>query len=624
MNFGKPSSRNKLKSEQNSQEIVIGEIKEQEAGVEAPLSTSQKIRRVVEWGLMFLLPAMSFYLMEWYEHNPFEEVRPMAQWFNILLLELIAWILFFLIGKARAALRIELLLAMIFGLVNHYVMEFRSTPFVPWDIFSVGTAASVAGEYDFTPTKEVVIVTLIFVGILILLQFMKLKLSGKRIKWLIPAGGCVLALCILVNNLQDEDFQTSHSLYPFLFTPVYMTQVNGMAVTFTMNLQYIMVDKPQGYDADDAQALLAAYEEISGENAGTAETGGITGTVGTETEELPNIIVIMDEAFSDLGVLEELATNVDYMPFVHSLQQGEENTVTGTLHVSVCGGNTANSEFEFLTGNTMAFLPNGSIPYQQYIKGECSSIVSHLNELGYVTYAMHPYYASGWNRDEVYEWMGFSESIFLGDMISPSYLRKYVSDAYDFEMIQEIYEGKPQDQPLFLFNVTMQNHGSYGDSYENFTPDVTVEGNDSFVLSQYLSLVKETDEQLEDLISYFSEQEEKTVVVFFGDHQPADVVANQVRRVGADELETRYQVPYVIWANYDIEEGSGVDTSLNYLAAEAFERCGIPTSSYQDFLLELKETYPVISAVAQDFEEEESILNYKRLQYYEIFDWKEQ
>ena len=154
-----------MKSEQNSQEIVIGEIKEQEAGVEAPLSTSQKIRRVVEWGLMFLLPAVSFYLMEWYEHNPFEEVRPMAQWFNILLLELIAWILFFLIGKARAALRIEILLAMIFGLVNLYVMEFRSTPFVPWDIFSVGTAASVAGEYDFTPTKEVVIVSLIFVGI---------------------------------------------------------------------------------------------------------------------------------------------------------------------------------------------------------------------------------------------------------------------------------------------------------------------------------------------------------------------------------------------------------------------------------------------------------------------------
>ena len=587
------------------------EKREQEAGEGVSLSPGQIIRHLVEWGLMFLLPALSFYLMEWYEHNPFKEVRSEAQWFNILLFELIAWILFFILGKASLALRIWITIAMIFGLVNHYVMEFRSTPFVPWDIFSIGTAASVAGEYDFTPTKEVVIVTLIFLATLVLLQFMKLKLPGKRLKWLIPAGGCVLALCILVNNLQDEDFQTDHYLYPFLFTPVYMTQVNGMAVTFAMNLQYIMVEKPHGYDAAEAQALLERYEEAvnaSGENA---------------TKEFPNVIVIMDEAFSDLEVLGELETNVDYMPFIHSLQEGADNTVTGNLNVSVCGGNTANSEFEFLTGNTMAFLPNGSIPYQQYIKGESASIVSQFNELGYVTYAMHPYYASGWNRDDVYEWMGFSESIFLEDLISPSYERKYVSDAYDFEMIQALYEEKPEDQPMFLFNVTMQNHGSYGDAYENFVPDVTVEGSDSFALSQYLSLVKETDEEFEKLITYFSEQEEKTVIVFFGDHQPADAVANQVRRIGTEELEKRYQVPYVIWANYDIEEETETETSLNYLAAEVFNRCKIPKSSYQNFLLELKEAYPVISAVVQDFEEDEMILDYKRLQYYQMFDWKE-
>lgn len=589
------------KNEQNRD--TVGQV----VGAKAPLSPRERIRNVAEWGLMLLLPALSFYCMEWYEHNPFEEVRTKAQWFNILLFELIAWTLFFLVKKARLALRIQLIAAMIFGLVNHYVMIFRSTPFVPWDIFSVGTAASVAADYDFSPSKEVVIVTIIFLATLVLLQFMKLELPGKRLKWFIPAGGCVIALCILVNNLQDEDFQNRHYLYPFLFTPVYMTQVNGMAVTFAMNLQYVMVEKPEGYDVEEAETLLASYEN--------QET--------IEPEELPNLIVIMNEAFSDLSVLEELETNVDYMPFVHSLQQGAENTVTGTLNVSVCGGNTANSEFEFLTGNTMAFLPNGSIPYQQYIKGENASIVSHLNELGYVSYAMHPYYASGWNRDEVYEWMGFEKSIFLEDLIMPSRIRNYVSDAYDFDMIEQLYEEKPEGQPMFLFNVTMQNHGSYGDAYENFTPDVTVEGNDSFILSQYLSLIKETDKELEELIQYFEEQEEKTVIVFFGDHQPADVVANQVRRVGVDELEKRYQVPYVIWANYDIEEDTKAETSLNYLAAEVFERSNIPLNSYQNFLLELKETYPVISAVVQDYEKETGILNYKRLQYYQLFDWKE-
>lgn len=62
-----------------------------------------------------------------------------------------------------------------------------------------------------------------------------------------------------------------------------------------------------------------------------------------QEETLPNILVIMNEAFSDVGVLGELDVSEDYMPFVHSLQKGEENALTGTLHVSVKGGNTANT-----------------------------------------------------------------------------------------------------------------------------------------------------------------------------------------------------------------------------------------------------------------------------------------
>ena len=107
-------------------------------------------------------------------------------------------------------------------------------------------------------------------------------------------------------------------------------------------------------------------------------------------ERLPNIIVVMNEAFSDLSVLGDFTTNEDYMPFLHKLQKGYENTITGNLTVSVCGGNTANSEFEFLTGHTMDFFPVGSIPYQQYIKGELPSIVNQLEKLGYLTYGLHP------------------------------------------------------------------------------------------------------------------------------------------------------------------------------------------------------------------------------------------
>ena len=309
-----------------------------------------------------IFPIMAFYLMEFYEHNPFEEVRFMAGFFNIILFELIAWILYFVTGRAKWALRAVFIVAMVFGLINHYVMLFRSTPFVPWDIFSIGTATSVASNYDFAPTAGVVVVTVIFIALIMLMHFVDFRIKWKFRFRLIPTVLGLLVMCLFVNALQDEDFQTDNYLYPFLFTPAYMTKVNGMAVTFAMDLKFVAVDKPDGYSRQKAKELLDSY-------AGTDDNSdAANNTAITDKSDYPNIIVVMDEAFSDLSVLGDFDTNTDYMPFVHSLEKGNENTITGYLNTSVCGGNTADTEFEFLTGNTMAFLPNGSIPYQQYIK----------------------------------------------------------------------------------------------------------------------------------------------------------------------------------------------------------------------------------------------------------------
>ena len=586
----------------------------------------KKIMTVSGKAIMFsLIPVICFYLLEFYQHNPFQEVRTEAQLFNIFLLELTAWGLFFLTGRAVVALRIELIAVMIFGLVNHYVMEFRSTPFVPWDILSVNTAASVAGNYDFTPSGRVIFVSILFLAMIFCVRFLRFRSEWKLYARMISAALVVLVLCVFVNALQNDDFKTKHYLYPFLFTPAYMTQVNGMLVTFAMNLEYIAVDRPADYHAEDAKETLETYE-----SSDTAEN----------TEDLPNIIVIMDEAFSDLSVVGDFETNEDYMPFVHSLEQGNDNTVTGYLNVSVCGGNTANTEFEFLTGNTMAFLPAGSIPYQQYIKSETPSLAEYLSGLGYETYGMHPYNASGWDRDRVYPLLGFENTIFFDDFTDKTFLRKYVSDDSDFKNIIQTYEQKDEGHPAFIFNVTMQNHGSYTDAYNNFTPDVTVTGADSFVLEQYLSLMKRTDQALENLIDYFAGQKEKTIIVFFGDHQPADSVAapvlalngKDVNSLDSEDQRLRYQVPYVIWANYDIEEGAGEDTSANYLAARVLQTAGVPTSAYQNYLLDLEKDYPVISAVrvekadgteTNSKEEKKGLLQYQQLQYYSLFDEKE-
>lgn len=603
---------------------------------DGPKSAIEDVKRWTRYLIGFaIVPIISFYLMEAFEHNALAEVRQEAQWFNILIFELIAWTLYLLIGRMTTALRIELALALAFGLTNHYVMAFRSTPFVPWDLLSVRTAASVAQNYDFTPTPRMIVVTVLFVLLMVAVRVLR---KVPRIKLPIRLGSavlCGLALCLFVNTLQQETFQNKHYLYPFLFTPAYMTKVNGMAVTFAMDLAYVAVDKPEGYSAEEAQKTLEQYGNTDNVFADDEENTNDSKNRGADAnnKDLPNIIVIMDEAFSDLSIVGDLETNEDYMPFMHKMQQGADHTITGYAQVSVCGGNTANSEFEFLTGNTMSFLPSGSIPYQQYITKDTPSLASYLASLGYETYAQHPYYASGWNREKVYPLLGFEHLNFIDDYANKTYVRKYVSDDADMQHIIDTYENKEDGKPAFIFNVTMQNHGGYTDAFSDLSEDVHATNYNSEVLDRYLSLIRLTDQSLEKLVDYFSNVDEKTVIVFFGDHQPSDTVAAQVQdsmllpgeSVPDEQLRKRYQVPYLVWANYDIDGATQQNTSLNYLSAEVLKAAGVPTDAYQNFLLDLQKSYPVMSAAGRtdaSDADENMLSTYKKLQYYNLFETK--
>lgn len=596
-----------------------------------------RLKRAVPYICLFLVPVFNFYLLEWYTHNPFTTMKGYIQAMNILLFECMALFLFALTGRIRTALMIQTLFCAVYGLAGYFVLEFRGAPIQPWDILSLDTAASVADNYEYKLDRTALIVLFLFLALLVIeffqkAGFPKIKVKNSEKKQLrililrLAVGlfsfGAIFGYTKMLHN--EEIVQTKLKLYDKLFTPTTIQFKNGTLTAFLMELQYVAVDKPSDYSAEDAQKLLAFYDSPSDE---------------TQVKRTPNIIVIMNEAFSDPVVLGDFSTNEDYMPFVHSLLNGADNTISGFLNVSVKGGNTANTEFEYLTGNSMAFLPYGSIPYQQYIKDELPSLSSHLKSLGYHTVAMHPYRAAGWDRNTVYPNLGFDEMHFQEFFQDSELVRKYVSDRGDYEKIIQIFEDKPAGEPLFLFNVTMQNHSSYSDwaDYDNFTPDITVDNSSSKLLPAYLSLMKLSDEAIEELVAYFSAQDEETLIVFFGDHQPADSVVNPVLKLqgrscsdlSEEEEALRYEVPYFIWANFDIAEESCVNTSANFLAAKTLQAAGLPLPAYFRFLSDLNEDVSVLSASHMTLSDgtftyaknqKDLLHDYQLLQYYLLFD----
>lgn len=589
---------------------------------------TDRAKKCVPYLFLIIIPVLNFWLLEWFTHNPFETMKPYVQWMNVALFWFSALFLFGLTGRVSRALGIQTVFCIIYGLANYFVLEFRGAPIQPWDILSIGTAASVADNYEYKLDKDALTALIGLLVLLVMEFFLRAGFprSGKKRRvWIARTALCLVTglLCFgYTKMLHNEDFvQKKLRLYDKLFTPTTIQFKNGTVTAFLMELQYMSVEKPAGYSEDSAKEALASYE--------TADV----------PERTPNIIVIMNEAFSDPAVLGQFSTNEDYMPFVHSLLDGAEDTVSGLLNVSVKGGNTANTEFEYLTGSSMAFLPYGSIPYQQYIKDETPSMASWLSDFGYRTVAMHPYRAAGWDRNKVYPLMGFDEMYFEEFYEDSALVRKYVSDEADYEKLIQIYEQKEPGEPLFLFNVTMQNHSSYNDwaDYDNFTPDITADGIDSDVLSAYLSLMKLSDQAIEELVQYFSEEEEDTVIVFFGDHQPTDSVINPILKLNGttssalspEEEAGRYQVPFFIWANYDIEEESCLNISANYLASRTLDAAGLPKPGYFSFLTELEKQVPVISAnhvslsdgTFSAADEQDGLLNeYRTFQYYQLFE----
>ena len=168
----------------------------------------------------------------------------------------------------------------------------------------------------------------------------------------------------------------------------------------------------------------------------------------------------------------------------------------------VFGAGTSNSQFEFLSGDSISFLPTGCNVYQSPLKDTVPSLVSTPCALLVIPRPLSSvlWVKVGTSRN-VYPLLALktiSVSKILSIRISwiltnrimmscsmrhcfvnaiPDHrnmlLRRFVSDSYDYPWWKNMFENRDTSKPFFLFNVTMQNHGGYAMSlHTNFAQEV--------------------------------------------------------------------------------------------------------------------------------------------------------
>ncbi len=519
----------------------------------------------------------------------------------------------------------SVLLLLVF-LTEYFVNAFRGYVMTPNDFAAAKTAMQVVGNYRFTLSEEAFYSVLFFLAAIALGFRLKVELPGNwKVRAGITAGAVALVASFFVTVLYTS-YLPDHGIAGYYKVNYANQRVNGVLMSFFVVCRDNRQEKPENYSVERVlEVAKRAAEEYEGPR------------ISESPKTLPNIIVIMNESWSDLRVYGDIETTEPVMPFYDSLT---DNTLKGHLYVSILGGLTANTEFEALTGDSMIFLPPTTVPYESRVDHTMAALPSVLEAQGYETLALHSWTGKSWSRTVVYDYFGFDDFIDANEFATEiEYSHGFITDACNYRELIHSFENRDKDKPLFLFNVTVQNHGDYTRGDLDCPIDVlSVNGipasevTDIDHVMVYSNLVRKTDDALAELMGYFENVEEPTIVCMFGDHQPLLPEDFYVKMFeGTKDSEavqnmTKYITPYFIWANYDLEREDYGDFSANYLPGVLMECAGLELPPYYKFLRGVQREYPVLSLsgglgadgslyTTEELKEKDLIQDYFNLQY---------
>ena len=575
----------------------------------------------------FIMELLSKHTMSYVEGKLFT----IEGWYNIIIYTIVLAAAYAITNRTQYASIITWTLTLVLGMTNYFVRAFRGVPVLVQDIMSIGTAKNVAAGYIYEIDMWVLWGVALFAAaagtMLGIKPYKGVRLKRRFIPVLIGVAGLIFGYWFFVQT----EIVAQSGVQDSQWKPQLFYRKNGTALSFLTSWKYIKTEKPKGYSVDRVKKLTKDYKsDTTSKDAATKK-------------KMPNIICIMNESLADFSYDGELKTTEDYMPYLRALKK---DTVRGQLFVSIEGANTANSEFEFLTGNNMAFFAPRAVPYNTLLKGELPSLTRTLKMQGYSgCNAYHPYKRDGWNRPNVYASLGFKDFYSEEHYKNAVYTRNFVSDASDMRQIIKDFEAekKKTKAPYYQFNVTVQNHGGYVGQRGviDAKVKVTTSGLSTEENNQYITLAKQSDDALKELIEHYKRVKEPTVVLMFGDHQPPLVeqfyetlFKKKMSEFTTEDTANWYSTPYVIWANYDIKEKADEDMSCNYLSSYLLDMIGADVTGYNKYLMNLRKKLPVVTAmfykgddgklydINQKSKYSKNLNDYSVIQYNELFDQK--
>ncbi|MDQ0915841.1 LTA synthase family protein [Paenibacillus sp. V4I5] len=520
-----------------------------------------------------------------------------------------------MIGRTRVAYWVISGILLTLALISGVKLKILGVPLTPWDIVLAGEASDMVKYIQNILSFKILVILLLFLTASYFLLY-RTTLFSKKVA--LKERGILAVIAIVMLSAVYTDLplpiQKWCGIKASVWNQVENTKKNGYALATFLNTKSMFTDKHEGYDDKAVEAIVSNSPK-------PIKAGDPNNPVK------PNVIVVLSEAFWDPTVIKGVEFSRDPIPFFHKLQQ---TGTSGTMLSPQYGGGTANVEFEVLTGNSMRFLPQGSIAYNQFLTNEVDSLASIYARQGYTSTAISPFYNWYFNSNKIYKYFGFSKFIPI-EYFKPNYSGPYIADS---EVASNIIHATNQsDGPDFVFANTMENHFHFfPGKFPKNTIDVTghISPSSQGMLETLAQGINSADNMLKELVEYYEKKGEPTIIAFWGDHLPAlgDDYATYIDtkyisgKDDPDFLKKMYSVPLVVWNNFDQGRKDTLNISPSFLGPYLIELSNQQGSFYTDYLSQLSKKIPVIPP--KDHYEamninEQDLKDYETLQYDIIF-----
>ena len=560
----------------------------------------------------------------WEKANEFLSKNPKITEYSKIVIILVSFLFVGIFRNWRISMGILFSLATIVMYINTEKMDSRNTPFLPEDLAMSGEAGGLALMINLERFLNMLFTIVVIIIITIIInkiskKIWHFKFSKKQKIAIFITQIALILICAHFLNLHTLEIRNLSGKGTFIkvenletsidFTDqAYNYRTNGFILATISNLQTKTQKQPEGYSKEAVQKIVQKYQKIAEENNKNRKK---------LSDEKVNVVYVMSESFIDPKLGKHLYDygNKEPIPYTQEIKKSQSS---GWAASSEYGGGTANVEFESLTGLSNFFL--NSIPYTSIVPAnkDAPSIVKNFNENGYKTIAMHPYNRNMYRREVVYPNLGFQEYRSADGFKNNSRIdnSKYISDESAFNEV--LAELKNSQKPEFIHLVTMQNHMPYDNNFyskHNFSVEAKNGANpeNAKTIQAYLEGISHSDRAMKNFLSEIKKLNEKTIVVFWGDHWPGIYGEMFEKELNKNDIR---RTPLFVYSNFEKEKQDLGTSSLIYNQILALNSFDSKLSAFQYLLSDLREKYPALTKQFVKTDEKSDILkDFEMIEY---------